>query len=118
MTPIFKEWARLLTKVFSRAEAMPLNGTSPISTRFLLSRVVDRGVDTLLILQAHCITRGWRMLLTPLYSDIGSMFLVHLATNNSDKAVLAEKVCSRKDPSVRARLIDGPGAVRENTILS
>lgn len=103
---------RLLTKVFSHPEAMPLNGTSPISTCFLLFRAVDWGVDTLLVLQARCITRNWRMLLMPLYRDIGSIFLVSLATNDSGNALLAEKVCSRKDPSVKARLIDGPGAVK------
>lgn len=46
-----------------------------------------------------------------LYHDIGPIFLVNLATNNLDNELLVEKFCSREDPSMKARLTDGPGAI-------
>lgn len=49
----------------------------------------------------------------PPYRDIGSICLVSLATHNSDNAFLAEKFCSRKDPSMEARLINGPGPINK-----
>lgn len=99
-------------KVFSHAETTALKHP-PLNT--LPALWGGRwGVEMLPALGSHTGSRGaGRYHQSPLCHVPGPIFLVNLATNDLDNALLTEQFCSRKDLLWKPD-INGPGAVLGN----